>query len=377
MLPHLAVFFFLLATIPTVYAETASCDQHQCITVIDAGSTGSRIHIYSYDMDETNTPANISEVWTKKINPGFAAIEPNHDAIDNYLSILFSGAPNQQGPVYFYATAGMRLLPSSRQKLYYQEVQGWFDQQSQWHLIEAKTITGNEEALYDWLSVNYHLGTLKDQNKSIGVMDMGGASVQIVFPIPKNEKINDPSQMEFDLYGQHFNLYVHSFLGLGQNEMSRQFLNSASCFSNNYPLPNGEMGQGHAPLCEQEISALMNSMHEVNKTIQPLLTNNPVDSWYAIGGISNLADNKIFHFENNQITNQSLIQQADSQICHQQWDKLNAQYPNDEYLYEYCLFSAYFYALMVDGYGMYPDQIVNYLPPNLNMDWTRGVVLHH
>ena len=240
MLRFLIALSCLCIVTPVVYAETAPCNEHQCIAVIDAGSTGSRVHVYAYDRDETNTPININEVWTKKIKPGFASIEPNYNTIEAYLITLLSGAPNQQIPVYFYATAGMRLLPSAKQTLYYQELQRWFAQQDQWHLIDAKTITGNEEALYDWLSVNYHLGTLKSaSNKVVGVMDMGGASVQIVFPIEKSEKINHNSRVELDLYGQHINLYVHSFLGLGQTEMSHQFLNSASCFANDYPLPDG------------------------------------------------------------------------------------------------------------------------------------------
>ncbi|KGP63540.1 multidrug DMT transporter permease [Legionella norrlandica] len=360
-----------------IIAETVSCKGHSCLAVIDAGSTGSRLHIYSYDLDDNKTPIHINEIWNKKIKPGFATIEPNSSTIDAYLTTLLADAPTEHIPVYFYATAGMRLLPQSKQKKYYDELEQWFKQQSQWQLVEAKTITGNDEALFDWLAVNYKLGTLQSkQNQSVGVMDMGGASVQIVFPIQKNEEINKLYQVELDLYGQHITLYVHSFLGLGQTEMSHQFLNSASCFANNYPLPDGESGQGNAPSCEEEVSSLMNSVHKVNQQVQPLLASNPVNEWYSIGGISNLASSNLFHFENNVLTNQSLLQQGDSQICHQQWEMLNAQYPNDEYLYQYCLLSSYYYALMVDGYGIYPDQTIHYIPPEENLDWTIGVVLY-
>lgn len=378
MYRFLIILSCLLIFTQNVNAEPASCTDHTCIIVIDAGSTGSRAHLYAYDLDKTNTPININEAWTKKIKPGFATIEPNYNTIEAYLTTLLSDAPVQHVPVYFYATAGMRLLPSAKQKIYYKELQQWFSQQPQWQIIEAKTITGNEEGLYAWLSVNYHLGNLKSvQKNSVGVMDMGGASVQVVFPVKKTETINKSSEIELDLYGQHINLFVHSFLGLGQTEMSHQFLNSAPCFSEDYPLPDGESGQGNAATCEEEVSSLMNGVHGVNKTVQPILALNPVDSWYAIGGISNLADNKLFHFENNQLTNQNLMQQGDTQVCQQQWEKLNAQFPNDDYIYEYCLFPAYYYALMVDGYGIYPEQTINYLPPNLNLDWTMGVVLHH
>lgn len=367
---------FIIVT--TVHAEIIPCKEHQCIAIVDAGSTGSRIHIYSYETDNTHSPINISEVWSKKIKPGFANIEPNQNTIDAYLTTLLAGAPTQNIPLYFYATAGMRLLPPTKQKMYYQELQHWFTQQDQWQLVDSKTITGNEEALFGWLAVNYHLGTLRSvQKQSIGVMDMGGASVQIVFPVQKNQGRNSKSQVEIDLYGQHINLSVHSFLGLGQTEMSHQFLNSEPCFANEFPLPDGEMGQGNAQSCEQEVSSLMNSVHGVNTAIQPLLASNPVDIWYSMGGISDMADSKVFQFENNQLTNQQLLEQADNNVCHQQWDNLNAQYPNDDYIYKYCLFSAYYYALMVDGYGFYPEQTIHYLPPKQDIDWTMGVVLHH
>lgn len=374
MVRFLALTLSFLVATTNAFAQDNSCQEHQCIAVVDAGSTGSRLHIYSYDTDETNTPIHIKELWNKKTKPGFATIEAN--AIDAYLTVLMSDAPIKQVPVYFYATAGMRLLPQAKQKNYYDALNKWFAQHTEWQLKDAKTITGNEEGLYDWLSVNYHLGTLAFANKSIGVMDMGGASVQIVFPIAETPTIDNKSQIKVDVYGQHYNLYVHSFLGLGQTEMSHQFLNSASCFANNYPLPDGDEGQGNALSCEQEVSSLMNNVHGVKQLIQPLLATNPVEAWYSIGGIANLADSTLFDF-NGQLTNQDLIQQADTQICHQQWDILANQFPNDDYVYEYCLFSAYYYALMVDGYGLYPEQTVHYMPPEKNIDWTTGVVLHH
>lgn len=371
------LMLFLIGTTANLFADNSPCKDHQCMAVIDAGSTGSRLHIYSYDRDNTSSPVHIKEIWSKKIKPGFATLEPNEPTIDAYLTTLFSGAPVQNSPIYFYSTAGMRLLPSFKQKKYYNQLKHWFSQQSQWNLIEAKTITGNEEALYDWLSVNYHLGTLQSaEKKTIGVMDMGGASVQIVFPIQNKEQGNNKSQIDIDIYGRHIHLFVRSFLGLGQTEMSHQFLNSMSCFANNYPLPDGESGVGNALDCEHEVSSLMNSVHGVNQLIKPLLTSNPIDSWYAIGGISNLAENELFHFDNHQLTSESLLQQADTHICHQLWDNLDEQFPNDDYLYNYCLFSAYYYALMVDGYGLFPTQTVNYIAPEQNLDWTIGVLLN-
>lgn len=365
--------FFVVIT--DVYADSPSCSEHQCVAVVDAGSTGSRLHVFAYDLDETNTPTHINEIWSKKVKPGFAMLEANQNTIDAYLTTLFSGAPTQHIPVYFYATAGMRLVPQTKQKIYYQEVQKWFSQKSEWQLMDAKTITGLDEALYDWLAVNYHIGALTSSGQSVGVMDIGGASVQIVFPIQKNADNKGP-QVELDLYGQHINLSVHSFLGLGQNEMTHQLLDTTSCFSEGYPLPDGNSGQGDAMICEQEVSPLI-KMHKVKNQVQPILSASHINSWYAIGGFPNLVESKPFQFHGNQLAIQDLLQQANNLICHQQWESLSSQFPNNEYIESYCLLPAFYYALMVEGYGLTANQKVNYVPSAQNLDWTLGVVLHH
>lgn len=373
------LFIASLFAVVDAYPEPASCTEHQCIAVVDAGSTGSRVHIFAYDLDETNSPSNIQEIWSKKIKPGLATIEANQNTIDAYLTILFSEAHLQNIPVYFYATGGMRLISQTKQKLYYKEIQNWFNQQSAWKLIEAKTIPGNDEALYDWLSVNYHLGTLKSSSieEPIGVMDIGGASVQVVFPITQNSETNKSSHIELDLYGKHINLFVHSFLGLGQNEMAHQLLDTNSCFSDGYPLPDGNIGQGDALTCQQEVSSLINRVHKVQNEIQPILATNHISKWYAIGGLANLAESAPFKFQNNQVTNQDLLQQANHLICHQKWEELSNQFPNNEYIESFCLLPAFYYALMVDGYGISANQPVNYIPSAKSLDWTLGVVLYH
>lgn len=366
---------FLLINTSTAYAKSSACTEHQCITVIDAGSTGSRAHIYSYDIDETNTATNITELWNKKISPGFATIDP--DTVNAYLDTLLADSPEENIPVFFYATAGMRLLPQYKQKKYYSTLQQWFSTHPQWQLKKAKTITGVEEGLYDWLAVNYHLGTFTSASRpNIGVMDMGGASVQIVLPIESNPTISAQSLVEVELYGQQYTLFIHSFLGLGQTEVTNQFLNSSSCFTNEYPLPDGKTGLGNASNCEQEVSSLINNVHGVSQLIQTLLQINPVDSWYTIGGVAFLAHHPLLHFDEHQFTNQQLLEEGDNQFCHQQWNNLEQQFPDNDYIYKYCLFSAYYYALMVHGYGIDATQTINYIDPEKNVDWTLGVVLH-
>lgn len=368
--------FLALFVSMVVNAANSECQQQQCIAIVDAGSTGSRLHIYAYDVDQTKTPVNVKELWSKKIKPGLATIEANQATIDAYLTSLFSGATEDNIPLYFYATAGMRLLPVPKQKQFYDLMQNWFANHSQWQLQSSKTITGSEEGLYGWLAVNYKLGTLTANGKNpVGVMDMGGASVQIVFPVAKTEGIKNSDLQQFDLYGRHLQLFIHSFLGLGQTEVTHQFLDESSCFANEYELPTGVTAEGDATTCKTEVASLMNNVHRVNGIIQPVMSANPINDWYVIGGMSDLVQSQPFQFANNQFTNESLLEQANTLVCHQQWSSLSSQYSDNEYLYGYCLFPAYYYALMVDGYGIQPQQSVNYLAANQTTDWTLGVVL--
>jgi hypothetical protein len=357
----------------TANANNATCQQRHCIAVVDAGSSGSRVHIFAYDLDASNTPTQISELWSKKVKPGFSTIEPNQDTINTYLTNLFASAPEQNMPVYFYATAGMRLLPQPKQQVYYQGLQQWFGSQAQWQLKSAKTITGSEEGLFGWLSVNYQLGNFNGADKPLAsVLDMGGASVQVTFPIENAEHINPKDLRKISIGGQNISLFVHSFLGLGQTVLSQQFLDQDSCFATGYQLPSGEQGRGDASTCQRAIAKLVNDVHEVNQIVKPALAKNMPNTWYAIGGVAALAEDKVFTFPDHQFTNDSLIQQADSAFCHQQWQDMSNQYPGNEYLYGDCLFPAYYYALMVDGYGIQPEQPINYL----GADWSLGVVLH-
>lgn len=364
-------------TLVNVHAESVTCQQRHCMGVVDAGSTGSRLHLFAYDLDTDRNPIHINELSSKKIKPGFATIEPTQEAIDAYLSRLFDKSTDQSIPVYFYATAGMRLLPQSQQKLYYRSLGQWFAQQTQWQLIDSRTITGRDEGVFGWLAVNYKLGTLDTANKPlVSVMDMGGASVQLTFPVQNVEKIDTHDLFPIDIYGRHFVLFVHSFLGLGQTAISQQYLNAKHCFSDGYELPSGWLGEGDALACQRDVSKLINQVHEVNSIVKPAITENTTNSWYAMGAVAALAGDKPFSFENRQFTNRSLLEQADNKLCHQQWQDLYNQYPNNDFLYSYCFSASYFYALMVDGYGLQPEQPISYLPPEQSVDWSLGVVLH-
>lgn len=350
------------------------CEQQQCVIVIDAGSTGSRLHVYSYDIDDNQTPIQITERFNKKVSPGFATIGTDETNVTHYLDTLFADVPYDSIPTYFYSTAGMRLLSANKQQAYYSFASKWFATHNQFQLMDMKTITGTEEGLFGWLAVNYQLNNFQANTMPVGVMDMGGASVQITFPVT-NQQVQTPDIYPVTFNGQHYRVFVKSFLGLGSTEMSHQFLDEPSCFANNYPMPAGLQGKGDAFQCEAQVKELPNDIHQVDKTVQPSIANSANQEWYTIGGLAALADTPLLSFSDKQFTSENLLDQANNALCQKDWKELNANNPTDDYIYSDCLQSAYFYSLLVEGYGISPQKTIHYTSGDTTKDWSLGVVL--
>lgn len=380
MLRYIVLIGFIFSGALYANMDKAVCPNQHCMAIVDAGSSGSRLHVYTYALDKTNTPIDITEIWNKKIIPGLATIEHEHRSISAYMDRLFTDAPTITMPIYFYSTAGMRLLPKANHKHVNQLVADWFDKQYYWRLLAARTITGQEEGVYAWLSMNYQLKRL-DQNEQplVGVMDIGGASVQIIFPI--NEENNNqysPSDLiTINLYGRQLPIFSHSFLGLGQNEMAHQYFDLTACYPNGFDLPSGQPGQGDARTCKLAITTLINQVHKVNKKIKPILAKTPIQQWQILGGITYLLNDPLFSFKNNVFTNKELLTQADQNICHQDWVKLEEKNPQNILLHNYCMLPSYLYALIVKGYGLHPNQPINFSALSKTTDWTLGVILQH
>lgn len=368
------VFFVSCAN---AMALDASLPVQKCMVgVVDVGSTGSRLHVYAYACNDENAN-HLKEVWSNKVSPGFATLESNQSVIDTYLKNLFAGAPANI-PVYFYATAGMRLLSYDKQQAYYDVVQHWFKHTS-WNLIEAKTITGREEGVFAWLAVNHEQKSLpgnKNLPEDIGVMDMGGASVQVVTSVTSADGKNPEDLIHIKLDNKDITLFVHSFLGLGATLVSQQFLNNASCFPEGYSLPDGSVGHGDAEQCSEAVNQLINHVHDVNTAIQQPLYFEPSKTWYVLGGLAYLLQEPLFRENEAPKTSAWLIQEANNTVCRRVWSDLKLEYPAYERLSQGCLMASYYHALLTKGYGLGPEELINLISDDAETDWTLGVVLH-
>lgn len=350
------------------------CEHHHCAAIVDAGSSGSRIHILTYDVDESQDPVDIQDVYSKKIKPGLSSLALDQTAINQYLSELTRDCA-QKMPIYFYATAGMRLLPLESQEQYYTEIKQWFAEHSQWTLVEARTISGKEEGIYGWLSLNYYLHTLQDDHTPlVGLVEIGGASAQIVTPIQDKNNISNDDWQDLTIYGRHITLFSHSFLGLGVNEVFAQSKYLPVCFPGGYSLKEGLVGVGEANQCQIELEHLVNRDYHVADISLPALQQRQGFEWYTVGAVSSLASHMHFLFSDQGFTSKEMLEQANTQYCRQSYLDLVNRDVTDEYVHSNCLLAAYFYSLSTNGLGLGLDQTIHFLP-EYDGSWTIGVLL--
>jgi GDA1/CD39 (nucleoside phosphatase) family len=375
---HLQVFSrILLASMLFISSQAFSLENNiQNILVVDIGSSGSRLHQYNFVLDNNNFPVDIHETFTRSINPGLSQVPLSQESINSYFDALFTNSNIIQNiKVYVYATAGMRLLSAEQQQQYYAYVQNWFAQQRALKLIELRTISGSDEALFAWLAVNDKLNLLQDpEQKMVGIIEVGGASTQIAFPVDIDYGALD-NVVKVKLYQREIVLFAHSFLGLGLNQFASVHNDLSACYPKNYPLESGLMGNGNAYFCQQELAQILSQQYDVANVVAPAMQHKAVDTWYALGAIRYLVMQGFLTYNSNQFALQDLINDVDGLLCQKSWSDLQQITSNLNHLSLSCFLGSYFYALSVDAYGISANQNINWLDTTQNADWPLGALL--
>ena len=337
--------------------------------VFDAGSTGTRIHIF-----ETRVCAlearilRDREVLFRALEPGLShfAQQPERAAqsIVPLLDAALATVPRHLWSttlVALYATAGMRLLGEQQVTQILTHVQHVIEQYPfrLWHgegstttgvavtgtmrmgttrvgvtgTREIRTggvtgtetrepkmgvtrgttgtgavavITGRDEGLYGWMSVNY-LISRDGREANAAVIDCGGASLQISFPVMNEVKEKTPQNahnhfVPVKLSGNTGLIYQHSYLGYGLLEARKKikdaFIQSleqhsetnvvpVNCLPGDFSEQFGNhviQGTGvDVANCERKIGQIFNFHHpcefktcSFNGTFHPEIEGNPL-----------------------------------------------------------------------------------------------------
>lgn len=191
----------------------------QYAIMIDAGSTGSRVHVYKFNYCK-DSPELENEVF-EMLRPGLSSFSGNPkgaaDSLRPLLTTSLASVPQSLQsctPIAVKATAGLRLLGPQASTDILREVRRMLKEEYPFPLADGRgsvqeittghavqdgkaveVMEGKDEGVFAWITVNYLLGLIgpplpgqapNSNKQTAAVMDLGGASTQIVFE-PKKE----------------------------------------------------------------------------------------------------------------------------------------------------------------------------------------------
>ncbi|XP_077454160.1 ectonucleoside triphosphate diphosphohydrolase 3 isoform X2 [Stigmatopora argus] len=247
------VIFLLLASIAGLIAVVVIQDRWRSKEysleygiVIDSGSSRSNIYLYEWPGEKENETGVVMEKMNCKVS-GVAISEMKIDSqkdaetwkgFQDCMKNVSGAIParkHKTTPLFLGATAGMRLLQEKDMQRATEVLDSLKEylKSLPFDFQNASIITGQEEGLYGWITVNYLMGNFLEKSlwnayvrpqtsKTVGSMDLGGASTQIAFAV--NDDRAGPDFLHVKLYGYPYNIYTHSFLCYGKNEAGNRLL---------------------------------------------------------------------------------------------------------------------------------------------------------
>ncbi|XP_058737689.1 apyrase 2-like [Vicia villosa] len=366
--------------------------------IFDAGSSGSRVHVFHFDhkLDLVHIGKDL-ELF-EQLKPGLSAYAKNpKQAAESLISLLDkaeSVVPRElrsKTPVRVGATAGLRSLEGDASDKILQAVRDLLKHRSSLK-SDADAVTvldGTQEGAFQWVTINYLLGNLgKDYSKTVGVVDLGGGSVQMAYAIseseaamaPKVKDGDDPYVKEMFLRGRKYYLYVHSYLRYGLLAARAEILKATGdaenpCILSGY---DGSYNYGGKSFKASSSGAGLNECKSVALKALKVNESSCTHMKCTFGGIWNGGGGDgqknlfvaSFFFDRAAeagfadpnkpvaIVHPMDFEEAAKQACQTKLKNAKSTYPRVEegnlpYL---CMDLIYQYTLLVDGFGIYPWQ---------------------
>ncbi|KAF7319757.1 hypothetical protein MKEN_00758100 [Mycena kentingensis (nom. inval.)] len=217
----------------TTYCKKAHSSAEHLVQyglMLDAGSTGSRIHVYKfnncgpqpvyeYEVFKMTEPGNGLSSFAGRPSAAAASLDT---LMDEAMRVV-PASLRKCTPVAVRATAGLRLLPGSQATDILNAVTDRLRDKYPFALPSTDAVTimdGADEAVFAWVTANYLLGSLRADapanTPTFAVLDLGGASTQITFaPVDSAPLLEGDHKYALEFAGTTRTLYQHSYLGYG------------------------------------------------------------------------------------------------------------------------------------------------------------------
>lgn len=413
----LAIGFLILVLVLSsyLYFNLRHSKQNRYRIVIDGGSTGSRVHVFEYVIEEGVPVFNFSgknSLDSMRITPGLSAFAEDPEGAGLSLLELLAFARTRvpekewrKTEVRLMATAGLRMLDSGVQERILESCRKvlrrcGFQFSDDW----ASVISGSDEGVYAWVVANYALGTLGgDPEETTGIIELGGASAQVTFV--SRESI--PSEfLQTVKFGKiSYKLYSHSLLHFGQNVAFDLLRESIVAKGPSFVDPCSPKGYEHNVMIEKVTPNLvkdeqLSDLHasgnfsECRIASLSFLQKDKDKCAYEKCDIGStfipklegnfLATENFFHtskfFGLSPTTFLPELMEAGQKFCEDDWSNIKIKYPSfhEQDLHRYCFSSAYIVALLHDSLGIsLDDKRIGYANKvnDIPLDWALGAFI--
>ncbi|XP_011302783.1 ectonucleoside triphosphate diphosphohydrolase 5 [Fopius arisanus] len=216
-------------------ASSLKLQKYNYIVVIDAGSTGTRILVFTFHSSIINGDLVLDNEFFEETKPGLSSYVDNSKKMIESLGRLVEKAKAvipqdlwSQTPLNLKATAGLRLLPEVQANYLLDECRN-FLKNSGFFIAEAAVslMGGADEGIYGWFTVNFLLNRLSSHNigNTVAVLDLGGASTQVTY-VPDQDDFKELAGHIYTIntFSHNLSLYTHSYLGMGVMAARRAIL---------------------------------------------------------------------------------------------------------------------------------------------------------
>uniref|UniRef100_A0A3B4AVR4 Ectonucleoside triphosphate diphosphohydrolase 1 n=1 Tax=Periophthalmus magnuspinnatus TaxID=409849 RepID=A0A3B4AVR4_9GOBI len=422
----LTIFIAVVGVIAIVALVTVAVLQNKPLIpkykygiVLDAGSSHTAMYIYEWPAEKDNNTGRVEQTHSCKVKgPGISSYASDPKKAGQSLQVCMKEAErfvpserHEETPLYLGATAGMRLLNIENSTASDQVFQAVSEslQKSPFSFQGARILSGQEEGAFGWVTVNYLDDRLK-QVCTTGALDLGGASTQISFVSDAFDGSESPNNsVNFRLYGNDYNLYTHSFLCYGKDQVLRMALSgpgsiSDPCFHNGYsesknymtlynspcvskrkpvssPADFTHVGKGNFYQCQELVKSVFDftqckyTQCSFNGVYQPTLQGpfGAFSAYYFVMNFLNLTDTSV--------PLQS-VKEALARYCSTPWETIKKQHPGIKlkYLAEYCFSGTYILTLLTEGYNFTSETFskIRFIKQIKGSDagWTLGYMLN-
>ena len=364
--------------------------------MIDAGSSGTRAHIYHWF--KTGSLPNVQPApdrhngWVLKSKVPLAKAAKNlskiQEIFDPIIKFGVEKIPKRMSPetrIFVYATAGVRLLDEKNQEKVISNTFNYLKTHSPFKIKPryVRAITGIEEGIYGWLSVNHLLGKFTKGQTTVGALDMGGASKQIAVQI--DERVRTPSEHVVDLGYTRIKLFAHSYLGYGANEALKTVSAhlrgkvSAGETYENPCYPPGYTGEEKGYTINgtgkyDECVDLVRNVLIADESFSSVKIPEGTDEYVAMASFFYLND--FLKLPQNSTLKE--LHEASKAFCERKWSDIEAEYPDNSYVKTYCWYGTYQWAMMTYGYHFTDEKTKVFKAEDIDsvdLSWTIGAML--